>query len=59
MTPQNDLDEKRASWTLGLMSGWFLAGAFATHSWSLVPLALIGAYGLLDIKGMNERRSRR
>lgn len=58
MTPPHDIDNQRAVWALGLMSGWFLAGAFATHSWQLVFLALIGAYGFLDIKGMNERRRR-
>lgn len=52
------IKEQRAAWALGLMTGWFLAGCWVTRSWELLPWALIGLYGLFDVKRANEKLRR-
>jgi F0F1-type ATP synthase assembly protein I len=59
---RKSIEEKRAIWLLGAMTGWSVSAYLHTHEWEAVAWALLGLYGLLDVRRMNlqlvRRRSR-
>lgn len=57
---RNLLTEKRAIWLFGALTGWASLAYVHTHEWEAACWALLGVYGLVDVKRLNRKiRSRR
>jgi hypothetical protein len=50
--------ERRAIWLLGVLTGWSASAYLHTHEWEAVAWALLGAYGVIDVRRLNLWRRR-
>lgn len=53
------IEEKRATWMLGVIAGWAMAAFLRTHEWEAGAWVLLGLYGLLDVRALNAQLTRR